>query len=117
RAGRAARGVATSPALRRIVETAGSDGEPYLGERALGDQVGVGLGVVEIVPCRHGSGSLFLSCGGGLGGGGCRRRGESLARGISDLVHQPAEIRLFDHVEPAGAVLGGKAEGVERLAD
>src|SRR4051812_21852019 len=64
-----------------------------------------------------------------VGGGGRRdlgrrggRQGEGQAlgswtQGPAYLLEQAAEVRLFQHVEPTAAVLGGIAPGVERLAD
>src|SRR5690606_41492958 len=59
RAGGSPRGVSAGPALRRIVESARADCQAHLGQRALGDDVAVLLGVVEIVPgSSHGWGLL-----------------------------------------------------------
>ena len=48
-------GVSACPSLRGIIETAGAQRHAHLCDGAFGDEVGVLLGVVEIVPCvRHG---------------------------------------------------------------
>ncbi len=35
----------------------------------------------------------------------------------TDLCHQLAEVRLFNQIQPAAAVLGRIAEGIERVVD
>ena len=128
RAGRAARGIAAGPALRGVVEAAGTDRQPHLGRRALGNEVGVALRVVEVVP-ESGHREGPFSC----HGRECRRRpsrgrcgkrergvGQAQRRGLDrsvHLLHQPAEMRRLDHVETPGAVLGREAPGVQRVAD
>ena len=102
--GGAARGIAAGPALRGIVEPAGADGQAHLGQRALGDEVGVALRVVEIVPGTHGEPPFLIRIAVGIG----RHRPDRRAAGRRSGDPSPG-------LRASGSSPSGGRDGVLRL--